>query len=577
MEVVDARRLTGPTLEQRDPGAVLELAFDAHEDAAALTEAVVGAIRAALAGVGEAPAIHVRPWDPDSPRRGATLAVAGPLDRLYPLVDLVEWAAKGVAGASTVGADEALATYRAAVVAQADPQLLALQAAAAARGVAFLWDDDEVSLGLGSYGRTWARAATPAVAEVPWDTLGAIPVVLVTGTNGKTTTTRMVARILKHAGQLVGASSTDALTVDEQILDKGDWTGPGAARKILRHPQVTAAVLETARGGLLRRGVALSGYDGAVVTNVGEDHFGDHGVASLGTMARTKAVVWSGVRPGGRRVANAEDETLVSLVQSGAAGDGPWVWFGLASDHPVLVAHAAQGGEVWTVARRESGDVLVRRIGSEEFMVAAVSDLPSALHGAAQHNVANALAAGALAAGLGISEVVIGAALASFGRHPRDNPGRLEFHEVHGVRVLLDFGHNPHGVRAVQGPIRRLLAAVPGARLSVCVGQAGDRSDGDLTGLVTEICACGASRAWVRPLSGYERGRASSETVRVLHQAFIDRGLAPDAVSDVADEVDALAHAFAWARPGDLLVHFVHLEREACSAWLAERAEADPG
>ena len=229
------------------------------------------------------------------------------------------------------------------------------------------------------------------------------------------------------------------------------------------------------------------------------------------------------------------------------------------------------------MARREGGDALVRRTGSEERLVAYVSDLPSALHGAAQHNIANALAAGALAAGLGISEAVIGAALASFGRDPRDNPGRLEFHEVHGVRVLLDFGHNPHGVRAVQGPIRRLLAAVPGARLSVCVGQAGDRSDGDLIGLVTEICACGASQAWVRPLSGYERGRASSETVRVLHQAFIDCGLAPDAVSDVADEVDALARAFAWARPGDLLVHFVHLERDACSAWLAERAGAGPG
>lgn len=154
-------------------------------------------------------------------------------------------------------------------------------------------------------------------------------------------------------------------------------------------------------------------------------------------MARTKVVVWSGVRSGGRRVANAEDETLVRWVASGGAGEGPRVWFGLEPGFDFIALQKSRGNAVCTVAQRDGEGVIVRCVGGETRPVLAVSALPAALGGAARHNIANALAAGALAAGLGVPEAVIGAALASFGRDPRDNPGRLETYEVAGVRVLL--------------------------------------------------------------------------------------------------------------------------------------------
>ncbi|MCA9516349.1 MAG: hypothetical protein KC635_15515, partial [Myxococcales bacterium] len=382
---------------------------------------------------------------------------------------------------------------------------------------------------------------------------------------------RMLTRILTHAGHVVGASSTDGIVVGGELVEKGDWTGPGAARRILRDPAVTAAVLETARGGMLRRGLGVSACDAAVVTNIAEDHFGDHGIASLESMARVKALAWSIVREGGRRVANAEDPTLVARVaEEPGAGhpDAGWVFFAREAAHPVIAAHRAAGGEAWVV----DGDAIARCLGAEAHPVLPLAELPAAFGGAAVHNVANALAAAATAAGLGVDDATIAGALRSFGRAPDDNPGRLEVYERGGVRVLLDFGHNPHGVRAVHGPIAALMAQAPGGRVAVCVGQAGDRSDADLQALVHEACRVNPARAFVRPLPGYERGRATGDTERVLRAAFLAEGLTPDDVIDVADEIDALERGFAWARPGDLLVHLVHVQRADCRRWLEARA-----
>lgn len=566
MRAHDARRLTGPNLELGLPGAgaVVELAFDPAEDALALAAAVVAALR----GVIGAPTqrVAVRAW-----AGGAAVATPGAIDTLYALVDALEWAAEHVAGAAELTPAAAAARYHDAARAQGSPALLALEAAARARGAPFLWDDDLVSVGHGHRRQVWPASALPAVEEVAWGGVGTVPIAIVTGTNGKTTTSRMLARILARAGHVVGASSTDGIAVGGALVERGDWTGPGAARRILRDPAVTAAVLETARGGMLRRGLGVLACDAAVVTNVAEDHFGDHGIASLAAMARVKALAWSVVRPGGRRVANAEDPTLVAEIARGPdAGhpDGGWVFFARDPAHPVVAQHRAAGGEAWVVA----DGAITRCLGAEARPVLPLAELPAAFGGAAQHNVANALAAAAVAAGLGVAEADIAAALAGFGLAPDDNPGRLEVYERGGVRVLLDFGHNPHGVRAVLGPIAAMMAAHPGGRVAICVGQAGDRSDADLAALVHEACRARPARAFVRPLPGYERGRAPGETERVLRAAFLAEGLAADDVVDVVDEVDALERGFGWARPGDLLVHLVHVQRAACRRWLAERA-----
>ena len=155
-------------------------------------------------------------------------------------------------------------------------------------------------------------------------------------------------------------------------------------------------------------------------------------------------------------------------------------------------------------------------------------------------------------------------------RQPDDNPGRLQLHVARGLRVLLDFSHNPHGVRAVRPTLAHLAAQAPGARLSICFGQAGDRSDHDLAELAREVLACGPTVIWLRPLPGYERGRAPGEAAEVLSRAFVALGFPAENIHLVDDEVDALERASAWARPGDLLVHFVHIERDRVRAWLDE-------
>jgi len=184
------------------------------------------------------------------------------------------------------------------------------------RALPLLWDDEHVSIGEGSRSACWPRAALPDVADVPWQDLGAIPVALVTGTNGKTTSTRLLARMAREAGFRVGAASSDEISIGTQVVQNGDWTGPAAARIVLRDTGVDFAVLETARGGILRRGLAVESCDAALITNISDDHLGSYGVDDLAAMTRVKAVVADAVRPAGTVVLNAHDEKLVALASS---------------------------------------------------------------------------------------------------------------------------------------------------------------------------------------------------------------------------------------------------------------------
>jgi UDP-N-acetylmuramyl tripeptide synthase len=238
-------------------------------------------------------------------------------------------------------------------------------------------------------------------------------------------------------------SSTDAIAVADAVVEEGDWTGPGAARKVLRHGDVTTAVLETARGGILRRGLAYERADAALVTNIGEDHFGDFGITALDDMARIKAVVWSGVRPGGKRIANAGCPVSLGFLareRPDAVGGEDWVLFGRGE--PELTRHVERGGEAWRVI---DGRLVHQRAGGADEIL-RVDEIPATFDGAAAHNVDNAMAAAAMASALGASHDQIGLGLRAFGRRPEDNPGRLELHRVADRLVLLDFGHNAHGV-----------------------------------------------------------------------------------------------------------------------------------
>jgi cyanophycin synthetase len=543
MRLHDTRRLTGPNLHLRGPGAISEVTFADGEDRDAAIARWRERATRALTALG---------WPAELVTRvhahGADLVLAAPVDALYLAADVQDWAVGG-----PTDLEEELPAWREALAREHTPARAALLTAAAARDIPVMLDDDALSLGHGRRSVTWLKGQLlPGPEAVDWSALGRIPVALVTGTNGKTTTARMLARIARTAGVVPGNTSTDGMSVDERVIEEGDWTGPGAARIVLRHPDVDLAVLEVARGGILRRGLAVDRCGAAVVTNVSADHLGEYGVDDLATMARVKAVVGSVVADTGRVVLGADSQPLVDLVAAGHPFPAPIAWFALSGDHPRLLAHRAAAGEAWYVS--ESGD-LTRARGPHADAIVPVAELPSSFGGAAEHNVLNALAAAALASALGLPDAAIAAGLRSF----RDNPGRAALFHVGDARVLLDFAHNPGGIRS----IRKLLASLRGdRRLLVGIGVAGDRRDDDIRDVARAVHELAPDRVIVRDLEHYLRGRAPGEVPELLRRTLINLGTPADAVEAAPDELEILTRGLAWAEPGDLVAILVHVDRE---------------
>jgi UDP-N-acetylmuramyl tripeptide synthase len=564
MKIGDSRRLTGPNLQHTGAGAVAEVTFEPNE----LVKDVLAAWEEALDRLLQVFDLEGEPRFIRQYEGGAAIGFAAPIDQLYAATEMnewaIEWANARMRGEAEPSFEEVVARVRKSVADELNPGILALQREAAAREIPFIWDDDYVSIGMGVRSETWETSALPEVASIEWERLAAIPVVLITGTNGKTTTSRLVTRILKRAGFAVGSTSTDGVCVDEIVVEGGDWTGPGAARMVLRRKDVDVAVLETARGGLLRRGIGVDAADVSLVTNVGDDHLGDYGVQSVPDMARVKNLICSVVKPGGARVLNADDPELVTL---GDAYDSPLIWFSVDPENPIVRAHCASGGEAWVCERGE----VVRLRGVDRRSVLRVDEIPLALGGAALHNVSNALGAAAIAGSLGVSEAVIAEALRSFGASWTDNPGRCHRARVGGVDFLFDFGHNPHGIRAVLGMARRLLAGRPQSRLAVSIGQAGDRSDRDIHNLAQALMAAEPELVLARDIPGYERGREEGEVARLLRSELLELGMPRGAIQLCRDEMHAVNAGLSWAKPGDLVVTLVHLRREDVACWLAER------
>ncbi len=568
MRSLDSRRLTGPNLHTGGPAAILEVAFDpgdaVHDEIGRWRDAVTAAVRT-LAWPED---LHVRVHRDAHGHIGADLVFTAPIDALYLATEINEWAGAHAALGEARDLADILPSWRAAAAAEQRPAVATLRAAAIARDVPVLSDDDTFSLGHGRHAMTWPIGQVPDPADVPWAALGPVPIALITGTNGKTTTARLLARIARIAGHVPGNTSTDGMSVDGREIDEGDWTGPGAARTVLRHPAVELAVLEVARGGILRRGLGVDRCDVAVILNISADHLGEYGIHDLADMARVKAVVASVVTPHGRVVLGADSPPLVALAASHPF-PAPIVWFSLTDPaepadpadpaapavHATLAAHLAAGGEAWFVS---AAGLLTRARGDQRESLCAVAELPFCFGGAARHNVANALAAAAAAGSLGLPDAAIVAGLRSFRASAEDNPGRANLAEVAGVRVFLDFAHNAAGIRSLHG----LLTALRGHhRLLVAIGVAGDRDDATIQDVARAVHELGPDRVLVRDLEHYLRGRAPGEVPALLQDQLITLGTPAAAISTIPSEVAALQHGLAWARPGDIVAILVHVDR----------------
>ena len=540
MEYLDARRITGPSLLWNTAGSILDIGCSA-EEADDVIRAWEAAVRYMLAAVG---------WGHESTchwrlRGGVSLALSAPIDALYAASEINEWAwlcmQSGVEVASFPDLAAKVDEIRILIENEVNPALLQLEAAASKHAVAFLWDDDDVSVGLGAGSETWPCRQLPQPDELDWSRFHDIPMGIVTGTNGKTTTVRLATHILRGTGKNVGVSCTDWIAVNDSIIERGDWSGPGGARNVLRQKEVDIAILETARGGLLRRGLGVNKADVALVTNIAEDHLGDFGSRNLQELLDIKWVVSRAVDTTGTLVLNADDELLVAK-----AGDysGNIVWFSLNADNAVAKKHAAAGGLAFVL----DGNALTKCHGDEREVICDSSEISITLNGAARHNTANALAAAALTYCLGTSIEAIRNGLKSVTQD--DNPGRCNVYEIGGFRVLLDFAHNPQAMRALFD----MAGGLPAKRRLLAFGQAGDRPDDLIAELVRGAWSIGLDAVMVSELEVYHRGRGPGEVYKVIHDELIRCGAHENQIRHFEQEMESLDAALDWAKPGDLVI-----------------------
>jgi cyanophycin synthetase len=560
----DSRRLPGPNRWFATPAVVLTALTPAAAAEAAL-QAWAARVRALCAALGwPDPQTHAQ-------RHGdtATLAFAAPDDALFTATEVNEWAWERSADGYTPLADLGLVAlqptgpeaadvadlFQARTGTEHTPPLARLRAAALQRRVPVFEDDDTVSLGAGCGSHSWPRAALPLPMDVPWAALHDVPTLLVTGSNGKTTTTRLLAAMAGAAGFTVGSCSTEGVMVGGQTLHSGDYAGPAGARAVLRERSVQFAVLETARGGILRRGLAVRRADAALITNVSADHLGEYGVATVEDIAHAKLVVARAVAAGGTLVLNGADGLLMAAAANTPHVDavraaGRLALFARDHDHPALAAHRGASGSTCGV---HAGRLVMHR-AAQRLDLGAVADMPLTLGGAAVHNVENIAAAALMAWAAGLPDEAVAHTLAHFGSSAADNPGRLERWQHGGATVLIDYAHNPDGL----AHLLDVAHALRPRRLGLLLGQAGNRDDAAIAELARTAARFTPDLVLIKELPGMLRGRTLGEVGTLLERGLLEAGLASSRIAHHADEEGAALALLAWAQPGDVVVLPVH-------------------
>ncbi|AZY48718.1 cyanophycin synthetase [Bordetella avium] len=383
-----------------------------------------------------------------------------------------------------------------------------------------------------------------------------VPVIAVAGTNGKTTTVRLSAHILAVSGKRVGMTNSDGVYIGTRRIDTGDCSGPRSARRILLHPDVDAAVFETARGGILREGLAFDRCDVAIVTNIGMgDHLGLGYITTVEELAAVKRVIVQYVRNKGMAVLNAAD-THVAAMASVCPGDV--TFFAPDRNHPIIATHRAQGRRV---VYREDDDIVAAE-GGEEVRI-PLAQIPLTRGGAITFQVENAMACIGAAWGLGIDWATIRQALASFVNDAQTAPGRFNVFDYGGATLIADYGHNPDAIEALVSAIE----ALPAKRRSVVISGAGDRRDEDLR-RQTEILG-----DYFDDVLLYEdqcqRGREDGEVIALLRQGLTQAKRA-SRIEEIRGEFIAIDRALESLSPGDLCLILVDQVEEAL-AHIAQR------
>lgn len=380
---------------------------------------------------------------------------------------------------------------------------------------------------------------------------GRIPVVAVTGTNGKTTTTRLIAHIFAAQGLRVGMTNTDGVYVAGRQIDSGDCSGPKSARNVLAHPEVDAAVLECARGGVLREGLGFDRCQVAVVTNVGEgDHLGLNYITTVEDVMVLKRVIVQNVAPNGYAVLNAMDPHVAPMAR---VCTGQVIFFGADRHHPIMATHRAQGQRVVYVDPAKAC-IVAAEGGMKESI--ALADIPLTHNGAIGFQVDNAMASVAAAWAAGLPWETIRRGLASFHNDSANAPGRFNVMDYRGATIIADYGHNPDAIRALV----QAVDAMPGNKRSVVISGAGDRRDQDI---IEQTRILGAAfDEVILYQDACQRGRADGEVLALLRQG-LEGAPRTRYSTEIHGEFAAIDHALGRLAPGDLCLVLVDQVEEA--------------
>ena len=592
--IVGSRRLMGPNLMHAGLGAVLDVRLDDADPER--NTALLRRWHERVSFIADALG-----WtDAETSERvyagGASLFVQAPIDQLMTATEVCESAwvfaeRHDDAGAASDG-DASLDKAIASAAAERRPVLTALWHEAQRRGINCTFDDAHAAVGSGPHVKHWSLDDIPPVDAIDWSAVHDIPIVLVTGSNGKTTVVRMVAAMARAAGHTVGYTCTDGVWVGGERVESGDWSGPAGARRVLQDASVSLAVLETARGGILRRGLAVQRAAVAAIITLSPDHFGDYGINDLDALAAAKLVVGRAVSETGGLVYNADVPQLRTATAS-YSGRKLWV-----SIEPELLDAKAQRrkdatspGAKAAVSSGQSGFSLeqhnkkidLNSVGdagvadstdllaplrlcafasgssvSLGMTVAELEQIPAALGGRAVHNVLNGALALAIAHELQLGPAAI-EALKRFGRDPRENMGRLMVYHVGGVTLVIDYAHNPQSVTALIDATRGITAE----RRAITLGTGGDRDDHALQQIAAAAVGSNVIDLYIaKEMPKFLRGRPTGAISGAFITALRALGVSDSQMLAVSGDLDAVRHALQWAQAGDLLLLAVHDERD---------------
>jgi cyanophycin synthetase len=375
---------------------------------------------------------------------------------------------------------------------------------------------------------------------------GRIPIISITGTNGKTTVTRMISHILNDGNRTVGMTTSTGIHLNGELIVKGDTTGPISARTILGDKAVDVAVLETARGGIVRRGLAYDWSDISILTNISEDHIGQDGIESVEDLIPIKALIAERVRAGGTLILNADDENSLRVLEREKVRqiDKTIVYFSLEENNPRIRQHLENGGTAYVI----KNDFIVEMVGEESYDVVNPRDIPVTLGGTADFQTANSMAAIAACRAFGISCEQIVSRLQTF-RTEADNPGRNNLYKVGKGYALVDYGHNPDGFAA----ICRMVSKWKGKTVTGIISIAGDRDD-----RVVKEAAKIAANCFHHVIATEDidlRGRAAGEIPRLLSEtvkqenSFCQSEIIPN-------EIEAVSKAIREIKENEVVVIF---------------------